>query len=142
MNWAGQAEIDGGLKEGVTSDEREETRRLRREVAEPKRTNGILRAASAFFAAELDRPQSKWRNSSTGSKRIAETAAHCGVSSRFAKRLPKNAVFRYRLRDIAHSKRAGNRQERRGIVACRTKSPGYAKRTILVMGFARYGTHS
>jgi transposase len=49
MNWAGQAEIDGGLKEGVTSDEREETRRLRREVAEPKRTNGIPGAASARY---------------------------------------------------------------------------------------------
>jgi hypothetical protein len=142
MNWAGQAEIDGGLKEGVTSDEREEIRRLRREVAEPERTNGILRVASAFFAAEPGRPQSKQQNSSTGSKRIAETAACCGVPGRFAKRLPKNAVFRYRLRDITHSKRAGNRQEGRGIAACRTRSPGYTKRTVLVTVSARYGTHS
>jgi transposase len=59
MNWVRQAEIDGGFKEGVTSDEREEIRRLRREVAELKRANGILKAASAFFAAELDRPQNK-----------------------------------------------------------------------------------
>jgi transposase len=59
MNWAGQAEVDGGVKEGVTTDEREEIRKLRREVAELKRANGILRAASAFFAAELDRPRNK-----------------------------------------------------------------------------------
>ena len=34
----------------------EEIRRLKREVAELKRANGILKAASAFFAAEIDRP--------------------------------------------------------------------------------------
>lgn len=34
----------------------EEVRRLRKEVAELKRANGILKAASAFFAAEIDRP--------------------------------------------------------------------------------------
>lgn len=33
-----------------------ENRRLRKENAELKRTNEILRTASAFFAAELDRP--------------------------------------------------------------------------------------
>jgi transposase len=59
LNWVRQAEIDGGLKEGVTSDEKEEIKRLRRENAELKRANGILRAASAFFAAELDRPQNR-----------------------------------------------------------------------------------
>jgi transposase len=58
--WVKQSEIDSGLKEGLTSEEREEIRKLRREVAELKRTNGILRAASAFFASELDRPHTKW----------------------------------------------------------------------------------
>jgi transposase len=59
LAWARQSEVDGGAREGVTSEQVEEVRRLKREVAELKRANGILRAASAFFAAELDRPQSK-----------------------------------------------------------------------------------
>lgn len=59
FKWAKQAEIDGGQQLGTTTDEHEELRRLRRENAELKRANGILKAASAFFAAELDRPQNK-----------------------------------------------------------------------------------
>ena len=59
VKWARQAEIDDGIREGLTTDGLDELRRLRRENAELKRANGILRAASAFFAAELDRPQSK-----------------------------------------------------------------------------------
>ena len=54
--WVRQAEVDGGQRAGVTSQESEELRRLKREVAELKRANAILKAASAFFAAELDRP--------------------------------------------------------------------------------------
>jgi len=41
---------------GRTSDESAEIKRLKREVAELRRANEILKAASAFFAAELDRP--------------------------------------------------------------------------------------
>ncbi len=55
--WVRQAEIDGGLRPGVSTEESAELKRLRRENAELKRANGILKAASAFFAAELDRPQ-------------------------------------------------------------------------------------
>jgi transposase len=40
----------------VTSEESAEVRRLKREVAELRRANEILKAASIFFAAELDRP--------------------------------------------------------------------------------------
>lgn len=54
--WVRQAEVDAGSRGGVTSEESAEVRRLRRENAELKRANAILRAASAFFAAELDRP--------------------------------------------------------------------------------------
>jgi len=54
--WIRQAEIDDGQRPGATSDESQELKRLRRENAELKRANEILKTASAFFAAELDRP--------------------------------------------------------------------------------------
>ena len=58
--WVRQAEIDGGVRPGTTTEESEEVKRLRREVAELKRANEILKAASAFFAAEIDRPHKRW----------------------------------------------------------------------------------
>ncbi len=55
-NWVRQAERDQGLREGLTSSERERLKALERENRELKRANEILRTASAFFAqAELDR---------------------------------------------------------------------------------------
>lgn len=56
-SWVRQAQVDNGDRAAVSSEESAELKRLRRENAELKRANGILRAASAFFAAELDRPQ-------------------------------------------------------------------------------------
>lgn len=52
--WVRQAETDGGLRPGTTSEQIEELRRLRKENAELRRTNEILKSASAFFARELD----------------------------------------------------------------------------------------
>ena len=53
--WVRQAEADAGKrKELLSSEEREELGRLRGEVRELRRANEILKAASAFFAAELD----------------------------------------------------------------------------------------
>ena len=54
--WVARAEIDGGVRPGKTSDEIAEIKALRKEVAELRRANEILKSASAFFAAELDRP--------------------------------------------------------------------------------------
>jgi transposase len=55
-SWVRQAEKDQGQKEGLTTVERERLKQLERENRELKRTNEILRLASAFFAqAELDR---------------------------------------------------------------------------------------
>jgi transposase len=55
--WCRQAEGDAGKRPGMTTEESAEVKRLKRENAELKRANAILRSASAFFAAELDRPQ-------------------------------------------------------------------------------------
>ena len=55
-NWVRQAEVDAGARPGVSTAEAAELKALRAEVAELRRANEILKAASAFFAAELDRP--------------------------------------------------------------------------------------
>jgi transposase len=54
--WVRQAEVDGGVRAGRTTEEIAEIRELKKEVAELRRANEILKRASAFFAAELDRP--------------------------------------------------------------------------------------
>jgi transposase len=59
LAWARQSEINSGARAGNTTEASEEFRRIRRENAELKRANAILRAASVFFAAELDRPPNK-----------------------------------------------------------------------------------
>jgi len=54
--WVRQVEVDTGRRGGLTSDERSRIKELERENRELRRTNEILRLASAFFAqAELDR---------------------------------------------------------------------------------------
>ncbi len=57
--WYRQAQIDTGAKPGVSSDIAEENRRLRRENAELRKANEVLKAASIFFAKELDHPRTK-----------------------------------------------------------------------------------
>src|SRR3954447_1627986 len=54
--WIRRDEVDAGKRPGVTSEIAAENKALRKEVAELRRANEILKAASAFFAAELDRP--------------------------------------------------------------------------------------
>ena len=54
--WVRRAERDQGLREGLTTSDRERLKVLERENRELKRANEILRKASAYFAqAELDR---------------------------------------------------------------------------------------
>jgi transposase len=58
-NWVKQAEVDTGRRPGLTTDERVRVAELERENRELRRANAILRSASAFFAAELDRPHTR-----------------------------------------------------------------------------------
>ncbi len=54
--WVRQTERDRGKRAGLTSNDREDLKQLKRENRELKRANEILRKASAYFAqAELDR---------------------------------------------------------------------------------------
>ena len=57
--WRRKAQIDAGEREGTTSSENAEIRRLKKENAELRRTNELLKSASAFFASELDRTTTK-----------------------------------------------------------------------------------
>lgn len=53
--WVRQADIDDGVKAGVTTDEQARIRQLEQENRELKRANEILKRAASFFGAELDR---------------------------------------------------------------------------------------
>jgi transposase len=53
-NWVKQAEIDEGNRPGTSTSDAQRIADLEREVRELRRANEILKAASAFFARELD----------------------------------------------------------------------------------------
>jgi len=56
LEWVKRHEVDHGMRDGITSDERERIKALERENRELRKVNEILKLASAFFAqAELDR---------------------------------------------------------------------------------------
>ena len=57
--WVRRAEVDGGQRPGITTDERARMRELERENKELRRANEILKAAASFFGAELDRQSKK-----------------------------------------------------------------------------------
>src|SRR5438094_9987758 len=53
-NWVKQAEVDGGQRPGTSTGDAQRIAELERENRELRRANEILKAASAFFARELD----------------------------------------------------------------------------------------
>lgn len=54
--WVRRDQIDSGTRPGTTTEESVQVKALKKENAELKRANEILKAAASFFAAELDRP--------------------------------------------------------------------------------------
>ena len=56
LEWVKRVEVDGGVREGITTSQAQRVKDLEREVKELRRANEILKLASASFAqAELDR---------------------------------------------------------------------------------------
>jgi transposase len=53
-NWVNKAEVDSGQRPGTTTEDRKRIAELERENRELRRANEILKAASAYFARELD----------------------------------------------------------------------------------------
>jgi transposase-like protein len=56
-SWVRQADIDEGVRPGITTAESDRVKDLEQEVRELRRANEILRRAATFFGAELDRQQ-------------------------------------------------------------------------------------
>jgi transposase len=57
--WVKNTPVSKGGKRGLSDEELAELKALRKEVAELRRANEILKSASAFFAKELDRPRTR-----------------------------------------------------------------------------------
>lgn len=57
--WVRQDQVDAGARPGTTTEESMQVKAMKKEIAELKRANEILKAAASFFAAELDRPHTR-----------------------------------------------------------------------------------
>src|SRR5215207_11293947 len=82
--WVNQAEIDAGARPGTSTADAQRIAELERENRELRRANDILKAASVFFATELDGRPKKWSPSSTPTGRGSPVGCD-GGSSRSAR---------------------------------------------------------
>ena len=57
--WVRQDQIDAGARPGTTAEESAQVKAMKKEIAELKRANEILKATASFFVAELDRPHAR-----------------------------------------------------------------------------------
>ncbi|MBK5994255.1 hypothetical protein JHN53_21940 [Streptomyces sp. MBT58] len=58
-NWVKRDEVDSGRRLETTAEESAQIKAVKKEIAELKRANDILKAAASLFAAELDRPHTR-----------------------------------------------------------------------------------
>ena len=56
-NWVEWADVDAGRRPRVASEDKQRIAELEKENRELRRANSVLKSASAYFAAELDRPK-------------------------------------------------------------------------------------
>ncbi|MFC4242959.1 hypothetical protein ACFOYW_06215 [Gryllotalpicola reticulitermitis] len=115
--WQRQEEIDGGQRAGVTPDAAEEIKRLKKENAELRRANEILKFPSVFFAKELDVPlplnyslDSLWAYTAssvwTPNRRGAQVRRAAGSRGTFASLPPKQHLVSSGQRHSALMSRA------------------------------------
>ena len=112
--WVRQAERDVGTRPGLTTTEREELKRLQREVVELKRANEILKKAAAFFAqASSTAERSDGRVHRSASRYLWSRADLCGAADR-----PSTYFLRKAQQDDAttRSPRARQDDERRPAI--------------------------
>ncbi|WP_327412323.1 transposase [Streptomyces sp. NBC_01233] len=57
--WVSQDQIDSGSRPGTPTEESAQIKAMKKEIAELRRANEILKSAASFFAAELDRPHTR-----------------------------------------------------------------------------------
>ncbi|MCX4781493.1 transposase [Streptomyces sp. NBC_01264] len=57
--WVRQDQVDSGARPGTSTEESTQLKAMKKEIAELKRANEILKAAASFFAAELDQPHTR-----------------------------------------------------------------------------------
>ena len=122
--WVRQSERDQGDRSGLTTDQLEELKTLRRENRELRRANEILRKASAYFAqAELDRP------SEAMTAFVDQHRKAYGVEPICAQ-LPMRPFHLSASTNAASASRSGARRVRAGTPNWVRRSGGFTKRTM------------
>jgi transposase len=91
--WVRQTQIDDGQRDGVTTVDAEELKRLRRENRELREANAILKDAAVFFAGELDpRRRCSSRLSTNNGARIARSSRSARSCESRAFRSPREPI--------------------------------------------------
>src|SRR5690606_2086945 len=87
--WVAQAEVDAGTRPGVTTEENEEIRRLKAENRRLREDVAVLKAATTFFAGELDpRNRLSWRSSTRCAPRAMRSSRSAESCASRAARSP------------------------------------------------------